>query len=466
PMAARLTCCLLLWALGHGGCRSPAGEGAGCPPACPVHPPADPDSSAPGRDPRGGSSPPPGLGSIAQDMVAVHMLKLYEKYNREGSRPGDGNTVRSFKARPEFLAQKPLYCFNLTSMQDSEMILAATFHFYADKRPQHREVFCKRSKNSSCRLLHLPPVLRLNLVFQSIHQNSAYGLVKGNITVLLQRRGAWHAKDISHIVKELKRAGELILCAELDSGEKHQGFPQQVASHLPYILVYANDLAISEPNSVAGTLQRYDPFPPSDGDPNLSPNASTDTRVRRDTYLASSIQNNELPEVDYNNNKYNKHDIWENAYRSLKPKASRKDRRRKGQENTQTLKKSQVLNFDEKTMKKARRKQWNEPRICSRRYMKVDFADIGWNEWIISPKSFDAYYCAGACEFPMPKIVRPSNHATIQSIVKAVGIIPGIPEPCCVPDKMSSLSVLFLDENKNVVLKVYPNMSVETCACR
>ncbi|NWV91995.1 GDF10 factor, partial [Machaerirhynchus nigripectus] len=406
------------------------------------------------------------LGSIAQDMVAVHMLKLYEKYNREGSRPGDGNTVRSFKARPEFLAQKPLYCFNLTSMQDSEMILAATFHFYADKRPRHREVFCRRSKNSSCRLLHLPPVLRLNLVFQTIHQNSAYGLVKGNITVLLQRRGAWHAKDISHIVKESKRAGELILCAELDSGEKHQGFPEQVASHLPYILVYANDLAISEPNSVAGTLQRYDPFPPNDGDPNLSPNASTDTRVRRDTHLTSSIQNNELPEVDYNNNKYNKHDIWENAYRSLKPKASRKDRRRKGQENTEALKKSQVLNFDEKTMKKARRKQWNEPRICSRRYMKVDFADIGWNEWIISPKSFDAYYCAGACEFPMPKIVRPSNHATIQSIVKAVGIIPGIPEPCCVPDKMSSLSVLFLDENKNVVLKVYPNMSVETCACR
>lgn len=68
--------------------------------------------------------------------------------------------------------------------------------------------------------------------------------------------------------------------------------------------------------------------------------------------------------------------------------------------------------------------------------------------------------------FLLFQIVRPSNHATIQSIVKAVGIIPGIPEPCCVPDKMSSLSVLFLDENKNVVLKVYPNMSVETCACR
>ncbi|NXU71554.1 GDF10 factor, partial [Oreotrochilus melanogaster] len=366
----------------------------------------------------------------------------------------------------EFLAQKPLYCFNLTSMQDSEVILAATFHFYADKGPRHREVFCKRSKNSSCHLFHVPQVLPLNIIFQSIHQNSAYGVVKGNITMFLQRRGTWHAKDISHVIKESKQARELILCAELHSGEKHQGFPEQVNSHLPYILVYANDLAISEPNSVAVTLQRYDPFPSNDGDHNVSPNASTDTRVRRDTYLSSSLQNNELPEVDHNNNKYNKHDIWDNVYKSLKPKASRLDRRRKGQKNTETFKNSQVLNFDEKTMKKARRKQWNEPRICSRRYMKVDFADIGWNEWIISPKSFDAYYCAGACEFPMPKIVWPSNHATIQSIVKAVGIIPGIPEPCCVPDKMTSLSVLFLDENKNVVLKVYPNMSVETCACR
>ncbi|XP_074856025.1 growth/differentiation factor 10 isoform X2 [Carettochelys insculpta] len=363
PMAGRLACCLLLWALGQGGA-----------------------SRQPGPEP-----PAP-----ARDAVAVHMLKLYEKYSREGGRAGDGNTVRSFKARRELLGQKPLYCFNLTSMQDSELILSATFHLYWDKPPRHREVICKRTKNSSCRLLHLPPIPRLSVIFRSVLQNSAYGLVKGNITVFLHRRGAWQTKDISHVVKESKRDGELILCAELSSGEKYQDFPEPLSDHLPYILVYANDLAISDPNSVAVTLQRYDPFPSSDGDPSLAPNASTDTRVRRDIFLSSSIQNNELPEVDYSNYRYNKHDIWESAYKSLKPKTSRRDRRKKGKESSEMLTKSQVLNFDEKTMKKARRKQWNEPRICSRRYMKVDFADIGWNEWIISPKSFDAYYCAGA----------------------------------------------------------------------
>ncbi len=66
--------------------------------------------------------------------------------------------------------------------------------------------------------------------------------------------------------------------------------------------------------------------------------------------------------------------------------------------------KNPLLQFDEQTIKKARKKQWNEPKNCARRYLKVDFADIGWSEWIISPKSFDAYFCSGSCQFPMPKV--------------------------------------------------------------
>nr|XP_033795944.1 growth/differentiation factor 10 [Geotrypetes seraphini] len=404
-------------------------------------------------------------GTFDRDIVSLHMMKLYETYNREGSRPRESNTVRSFRAQLEIVDQKPFYRFNLTSIQESEMVLTATFHFYTDKRSRHRDVSCKRSRNSSCRLLHFPQTPQLNLIFRSITQNSDLGLIKDNITVFPQRRGTWHVKDISHIIKESKVKGELLILAEIDYGKKSESVHGRVMhSHLPYILVFANDLAISEPNSVALTLQRYDPLLASGGDPIHNSNASSDTRVKRDAYNKSPIYNNELPETDHSN--YNKHELWESSYKSLKPKISRKARRKKGQENTDSLSKSQVLHFDEKTMKKARRRQWNEPRICYRRYLKVDFADIGWSEWIISPKSFDAYYCAGSCEFPMPKVVRPSNHATIQSIVKAVGIVPGIPEPCCVPDKMNPLSVLFLDENRNVVLKIYPNMSVETCACR
>ncbi|KAB1271283.1 Growth/differentiation factor 10 [Camelus dromedarius] len=412
------------------------------------------------------------LGPSAQDMVAVHMLRLYEKYSRRGARPGGGNTVRSFRARLEVVNQKAVYFFNLTSMQDSEMILTATFHFYSEPRwPRAREAPCKqRAKNASCRLLPPGPPARQHLLFRSLSQNTAtQGLLRGAMALPPPPRGLWQAKDISPIVKAARRDGELLLSAQLDSGEKAPG-ASRPSPHAPYILIYANDLAISEPNSVAVTLQRYDPFQAGDPEPGAAPNNSTDPRVRRATQATGPLQDNELPGLDErpahapHAQHHHKHQLWPSPFRALKPRPGRKDRRRKGQD--VLMASSQVLDFDEKTMQKARRKQWDEPRVCSRRYLKVDFADIGWNEWIISPKSFDAYYCSGTCEFPMPKIVRPSNHATIQSIVRAVGIVPGIPEPCCVPDKMNSLGVLFLDENRNVVLKVYPNMSVETCACR
>lgn len=42
--------------------------------------------------------------------------------------------------------------------------------------------------------------------------------------------------------------------------------------------------------------------------------------------------------------------------------------------------------------------------LCGKRRLSVDFADIGWSDWIISPKSFEAHYCAGTCPFPLTKV--------------------------------------------------------------
>ncbi|XP_026865334.1 growth/differentiation factor 10 [Electrophorus electricus] len=402
--------------------------------------------------------------SSTADVVSQHMFKLYDKYSRDIHGSKDENTVRSFKAKPENIEQRVLYHLNLTSLQDSEVILTSTLHFFFDKRPRQRSWFCKRFKNPSCHIQNLHHFPSFRLLFRCPSANTPVGSSLWNITLYPHRRGIWHTRDISHIIKEARHRNHFMITLEFDYGENYQRYQEQLsASILPYILVYANDLAISEPNSIALSLQRYDPFPANE-QTTQSPNSSPDIRVKRDLYFADPIQNNELPDVEYDN--FKQHDMWESTYLVLKPKSSNKERRKKGQEHADGLGKSQVLSFDEKTMKKARRRQWREPRSCSRRYLKVDFADIGWSEWILSPKSFDAYYCAGTCEFPIPKVVRPSNHATIQSIVKTVGIIPGIPEPCCVPEKMNSLVVMFLDESKNIVLKIYPNMSVETCACR
>ncbi|XP_069682881.1 uncharacterized protein [Periplaneta americana] len=103
---------------------------------------------------------------------------------------------------------------------------------------------------------------------------------------------------------------------------------------------------------------------------------------------------------------------------------------------------------------------------CRRHKLEVNFADIGWSDWIISPQTFEAHYCAGSCPFPLTKALKPTNHATIQSLVHAIGRQPEVPAPCCVPDHLSPMTLLYMDDAGNVVLKNYPAMSVDTCACR
>ncbi len=37
--------------------------------------------------------------------------------------------------------------------------------------------------------------------------------------------------------------------------------------------------------------------------------------------------------------------------------------------------------------------------------------------------------------------------------------------PCCAPQKMSGINMLYMDEHKNVILGKLPNMKVERCGC-
>uniref|UniRef100_A0A3B5M8D6 Growth/differentiation factor 10 n=1 Tax=Xiphophorus couchianus TaxID=32473 RepID=A0A3B5M8D6_9TELE len=406
-----------------------------------------------------------------EDMLSRHMHRLYEKYNRE-KRLKEGNTIRSFRAIQGVSAHnRPT--LNLTTLQESEAILSATFHFLLDKHTLTRPWFCKRFKSPSCHSAFTQSSPSISLLFRSLSSGSEVRSEPvessiGNVTFYPHRKGVWQMKDVTKIIKEAQDRSQFLLSLELEFGQqphKKQGDVFSAVS-MPYLLLYANDQALAEPNSVAASLQRYDPI--SEGAEVLHRSNSSPRlkgRIRRQTNpLPDTIQNNELPDVNYRPSEYRKEDLWEiNRHLALKPKfkAERKEKMGKSQDRTRE-------DFDEQTMRKARRRQWGHNRRCSRRNLRVDFADIGWNEWVIAPESFDAYYCAGACGFPMPQVgaARPSNHATIQSIVRAVGIIPGIPEPCCVPESMSPLAVLFREESRNLVLKVYPNMSVQSCSCR
>ena len=104
-------------------------------------------------------------------------------------------------------------------------------------------------------------------------------------------------------------------------------------------------------------------------------------------------------------------------------------------------------------------------RSCSRYDMFVDFDEIGWSGWIISPNSYNAYHCLGKCPFPLGQSQKPTNHATVQSIVHALGVGRDVGTPCCVPNKLYSISLLYFDDNENVILKQYDDMVVASCGC-
>ncbi|XP_063788208.1 bone morphogenetic protein 2-like [Pseudophryne corroboree] len=102
---------------------------------------------------------------------------------------------------------------------------------------------------------------------------------------------------------------------------------------------------------------------------------------------------------------------------------------------------------------------------CQRHPLYVDFEEIGWSGWIISPRGYNAYHCKGSCPFPLGQNMRPTNHATVQSIINALKLTQGVYSPCCVPDKLFSINLLYFDDDENVVLKQYDDMVAGTCGC-
>ncbi|NWS92857.1 BMP7 protein, partial [Toxostoma redivivum] len=102
---------------------------------------------------------------------------------------------------------------------------------------------------------------------------------------------------------------------------------------------------------------------------------------------------------------------------------------------------------------------------CHRRELYVDFHAIGWSGWIIHPSGYNAFYCRGSCIFPLGESLNATNHATVQSIVYTLNLSQDVSMPCCVPDELKSLNLLYFDDKQNVVLKNYKDMVATRCGC-
>ncbi|MBN3295339.1 growth/differentiation factor 6-A [Amia ocellicauda] len=102
---------------------------------------------------------------------------------------------------------------------------------------------------------------------------------------------------------------------------------------------------------------------------------------------------------------------------------------------------------------------------CSKKPLHVNFKELGWDDWIIAPLDYEAYHCEGVCDFPLRSHLEPTNHAIIQTLMNSMDPN-STPPSCCVPTKLSPISILYIDSGNNVVYKQYEDMIVESCGCR
>ena len=101
---------------------------------------------------------------------------------------------------------------------------------------------------------------------------------------------------------------------------------------------------------------------------------------------------------------------------------------------------------------------------CQKKDLYVDFNQIGWGEWIVYPRRFNAYQCSGKCPLPVSQSYDPTNHAVLQSLVR-IRDRGATTRPCCVPSKLRAMSMLYY-EHDLIVVRHHEDMIVDKCGCR
>ncbi|XP_045466195.1 growth/differentiation factor 8-like [Harmonia axyridis] len=107
---------------------------------------------------------------------------------------------------------------------------------------------------------------------------------------------------------------------------------------------------------------------------------------------------------------------------------------------------SSGLNCDERS----------QQNLCCRYPLTVKFEKIGF-DFILAPKSYEAFYCHGECPY---LTLQKNAHTHIATMAS-----PNSVQPCCTPRKMRNITMIYFDLHLNVVVSNLPGMVVDRCGC-
>lgn len=106
----------------------------------------------------------------------------------------------------------------------------------------------------------------------------------------------------------------------------------------------------------------------------------------------------------------------------------------------------------------------HEDDTCQRVGLYVNFTEVGLSEIIVAPAGFKAYQCKGKCSLTERK--KFPNRSPLMALLGEKKGIKTAGESCCVPTKLGSISLLFMDKNEKVVLRNIDDVVVEECGCQ
>lgn len=60
---------------------------------------------------------------------------------------------------------------------------------------------------------------------------------------------------------------------------------------------------------------------------------------------------------------------------------------------------------------------------CCREKLYISFAEIGWNDWILHPTGYDAYFCRGSCASAATITLSGSHYNTVVRVSIGVAVV-------------------------------------------